>query len=94
MTIGATMTSLSQQDEQHLPGILGIEVYIPKLYISQTELEQHMNVASGKYTIGLGQQNLSIPCGDVEDINSICLTVVTNLLQKYVYTSCRFGRTL
>jgi Hydroxymethylglutaryl-coenzyme A synthase N terminal len=30
----------------------------------------------------LGQHNLSIPCGDVEDINSICLTVVTNLLQK------------
>ena len=75
---------LVRQHEQNLPGILGIEVYIPKLYINQTELEQHMNVASGKYTIGLGQHNLSIPCGDIEDINSICLTVVTNLLQKYV----------
>ena len=68
--------------QQHLPGILGIEVYIPKLYISQTALEEHMNVPNGKYTIGLGQHHLSIPCGDIEDINSICLTVVTNLLQK------------
>lgn len=74
-----------EPEQQNLPGILGIEVYIPKLYISQTALEEHMKVASGKYTVGLGQDNLSVPCGDVEDINSICLTVVTNLLQKYVY---------
>jgi Hydroxymethylglutaryl-coenzyme A synthase N terminal len=69
---------------EHYPGILGIEVYIPKLYISQSLFEDHMGVATGKYTIGLGQINLSIPCGDIEDINSICLTVVSNLLEKYV----------
>jgi 3-hydroxy-3-methylglutaryl CoA synthase len=78
-----TIDDVNKLTEQY-PGILGIEVYIPKLYISQSMLEQHMGVSTGKYTIGLGQTNLSIPCGDIEDINSICLTVVSNLLEKYV----------
>jgi hypothetical protein len=81
-TTTATTTTTTTTTTALGIGILGMEVYIPKLYINQTALEEQMLVPTGKYTIGLGQHNLSIPCGDVEDINSICLTVVTNLLQK------------
>ena len=35
-------------------GILGYEVYIPKTFVNQTELEKFDNVGKGKYTIGLG----------------------------------------
>jgi hydroxymethylglutaryl-CoA synthase len=66
-----------------LPGILAIEVYFPSCYVKQSALEEHMAVGAGKYTIGLGQEGLAIT-GDAEDINSICLTVVANLLEKYV----------
>jgi Hydroxymethylglutaryl-coenzyme A synthase N terminal len=69
-----------------LPGILALEVYFPSCYVKQSALEEHMAVGAGKYTIGLGQEGLAIT-GDVEDINSICLTVVANLLEKYVENS-------
>jgi hydroxymethylglutaryl-CoA synthase len=36
-------------------GILGIEVYFPKTYVKQTEMEAANGVSAGKYTIGLGQ---------------------------------------
>jgi hydroxymethylglutaryl-CoA synthase len=64
-------------------GILALEVYTPSTYITQASLEEHAGVAAGKYTIGLGQQGLAIT-GDAEDINSICLTAVASLLEKYV----------
>lgn len=65
-------------------GILAMEVYIPSVYMKQSSLEQHLGVPSGKYTIGLGQEGLAVVMGDREDINSICLTAVHNLLEKYV----------
>ena len=52
---------------------------LKKLNIPFTIFEKHSGVAAGKYTIGLGQTGLGIT-GDSEDINSICLTVVHNLL--------------
>lgn len=63
-------------------GILAMDVYTPSTYIKQSALEEHVGVPSGKYTIGLGQEGLAIISGDAEDINSICLTVVHNLLEK------------
>lgn len=63
-------------------GILGIELVFPSLYIDQTELEQFDGVSEGKYTIGLGQSRMGF-CTDREDINSLCLTVVSNLLKRY-----------
>lgn len=63
-------------------GIHAIEIYFPKKFVSQAELEQFDGVSAGKYTIGLGQTNMSV-CDDREDINSICLTAVHNLLEKY-----------
>jgi hydroxymethylglutaryl-CoA synthase len=62
-------------------GIMAIEVYAPSSFVLQSKLEEHYGVAQGKYTIGLGQEGLGI-CGDVEDINSLALTVVKSLLEK------------
>jgi len=62
-------------------GILAMEVYTPRTYITQKALEEHSGVPSGKYTIGLGQDAMAVT-GDAEDINSICLTVVSALLEK------------
>lgn len=62
-------------------GILALEVYTPRTFIRQAELEEHTSVAAGKYTIGLGQEGLAVT-GDAEDINSLCLTAVHSLLEK------------
>ncbi|KAG0234394.1 hypothetical protein B0O80DRAFT_383445 [Mortierella sp. GBAus27b] len=62
-------------------GILALEFYFPSKFVNQTELEQFDGVSAGKYTIGLGQTNMAV-CDDREDINSIALTVVNNLVEK------------
>jgi hydroxymethylglutaryl-CoA synthase len=54
-------------------GICGLEVYFPPKFVSQAELEKFDGVSTGKYTIGLGQSEMSV-CDDLEDINSISLT--------------------
>ena len=36
-------------------GILGMDVYVPQLFVSQADLEKYDGVSQGKYTIGLGQ---------------------------------------
>uniref|UniRef100_A0A8C5K4R5 Hydroxymethylglutaryl-CoA synthase n=1 Tax=Jaculus jaculus TaxID=51337 RepID=A0A8C5K4R5_JACJA len=45
------------------------------------ELEKYDGVDAGKYTIGLGQARMGF-CTDREDINSLCLTVVQNLMER------------
>ena len=72
-------------------GILAMEVYFPSSFISQKELEQANGVSQGKYTIGLGQESMSF-CGDREDVNSISLTVVQSLLEKYDISTKDIGR--
>lgn len=72
-------------------GILAIEVYTPSSYISQSDLEEHSGVSKGKYTLGLGQEGLGI-CGDAEDVNSLALTVVHSLLEKYQIDPSEVGR--
>eukprot|EP00529_Nitzschia_sp_RCC80_P008964 CAMPEP_0113503472 /NCGR_PEP_ID=MMETSP0014_2-20120614/34172_1 /TAXON_ID=2857 /ORGANISM="Nitzschia sp." /LENGTH=1200 /DNA_ID=CAMNT_0000398461 /DNA_START=254 /DNA_END=3856 /DNA_ORIENTATION=+ /assembly_acc=CAM_ASM_000159 len=72
-------------------GILAIEVYTPSTYIEQSELEQHTGVSAGKYTLGLGQEGLGF-CGDAEDVNSLALTVVHSLLEKYDIDPMSVGR--
>ena len=59
--------------------ILGLEIYVPKLSVCQEALEKHDEVDKGKYTIGLGQTHMGF-CNDLEDINSLSLTVVQNLM--------------
>ena len=72
-------------------GILAVEVYFPYTYVDQSELEVFDNVSSGKYTIGLGQSRMGF-CSDREDIHSLCLTVVTNLLEKNNLDPSKIGR--
>lgn len=62
-------------------GIKAIELYFPSQYVDQTDLEVYDNASTGKYTIGLGQSRMGF-CADREDINSLCLTVVHNLLER------------
>jgi len=72
-------------------GILGIEVYTPSTFISQSELEKHSGVSEGRYTLGLGQDGLAV-CGDCEDVNSLALTVTQSLLEKYSINPNEVGR--
>ena len=72
-------------------GIVAIETYVPFSYVDQSELEQYDGVSTGKYTIGLGQKKMGF-CTDREDINSLCLTVVSNLVESYDISFSDIGR--
>lgn len=72
-------------------GIVAIEIYFPSQYVDQSELEEFDGVSSGKYTIGLGQSKMGF-CSDREDINSLCLTVVQNLLERNNISPSEVGR--
>lgn len=62
-------------------GILSIAAYFPKTYVSQEDLEVYDKVDSGKYTKGLMQDKMGF-CTDLEDINSIALTVTKRLVDE------------
>lgn len=62
-------------------GILALELIIPSKYVDQNDLELHDGVSKGKYTIGLGQERMSF-CSDREDVVSLCLTAVCNLMHR------------
>ena len=72
-------------------GVLAIEVYFPSIFVSQTDLEVSNGVSAGKYVKGLGQEAMAFT-GDREDINSIALTVVQSLLEKYNIDVNEVGR--
>ncbi|UOH79997.1 hydroxymethylglutaryl-CoA synthase [Cryptococcus neoformans] len=72
-------------------GIHAIEMYFPKRCISEDELEDFDGVSKGKYTLGLGQKYMAFT-DDKEDINSLALTVVSNLLKKYNIDPRSIGR--
>ena len=68
-----------------------MEIYFPSTYVDQTEFEAFEGAPKGKYTIGLGQLKLSI-INDREDVASISLTCVRNILQKYQIDPKQIGR--
>lgn len=72
-------------------GILAMELYFPALYVDQVELEAFDGVSSGKYTVGLGQSAMGF-CSDREDINSLCLTALQQLMEKYNLSYSNIGR--
>lgn len=72
-------------------GILALEIIFPSQYVDQTELEVFDGVSAGKYTIGLGQSKMGF-CSDREDVNSLCLTVVNNLLDRHKVEHSKIGR--
>ena len=67
-------------EKAKLPGIIGIEIYFPREYVEQSDLEQYDGVSSGKYTIGLGQTRLAVTT-DAEDTQSIMMTAVSRLVE-------------
>ena len=72
-------------------GIKAIEIYFPPTYVAQADLETFNGVSAGKYTKGLGQ--LRMACvGEREDVNSISLTCVNNLLLKNNLKPHQIGR--
>lgn len=72
-------------------GIKAFEIYVPSLAVNQQELEKHDGIPAGKYTIGLGQTNMAF-VNDREDIYSMALTVVSNLLAKNKIDPASIGR--
>ncbi|XP_049839401.1 hydroxymethylglutaryl-CoA synthase 1 [Schistocerca gregaria] len=72
-------------------GVVAIEQIFPSQYVDQSELEAFDGVSAGKYTIGLGQSKMGF-CSDREDINSLCLTVVSKLMQRNNISYKEIGR--
>ncbi|KAK6198619.1 hydroxymethylglutaryl-coenzyme A synthase C terminal-domain-containing protein [Scheffersomyces amazonensis] len=72
-------------------GIKGIEIYIPSQAVNQSDLEKFDNIPAGKYTIGLGQTNMAF-VNDREDIYSLSLTVLSNLIKHYNIDTNNIGR--
>ncbi|TID14138.1 hypothetical protein CANINC_004784 [Pichia inconspicua] len=72
-------------------GIKAIQYYIPGQYVNQSELETFDGVSAGKYTIGLGQTNMAF-VNDREDIYSMSLTALKNLIDNYKIDVNSIGR--
>jgi len=68
-----------------------MEVYFPATYVDQEALERYDGVSQGKYTVGLGQERMAF-CGEREDINSVALTAVQSLMEKYDVPFEKVGR--
>jgi hydroxymethylglutaryl-CoA synthase len=88
---GINMKDIVANTLENNVGILAMEVYFPSSYVTQRDLEVANNVSAGKYTMGLGQEAMAFT-GDAEDINSVALTVVHNLLEKYSISPTEIGR--
>lgn len=76
------LTSATASARPEHVGIHAMDMYFPKNYVRQSDLEQHNGVSAGKYTIGLGQSNLAF-CTDREDIYSMCLSAVARFMEEY-----------
>lgn len=67
---------------EHGPfGIIAMELYIPKLYIDQSDFEKEKAIPTGKITKGLGQDEMVFN-SELEDVNSMALTVLKNLMTR------------
>ncbi|KAL1140119.1 hypothetical protein AAG570_000051 [Ranatra chinensis] len=72
-------------------GIVGMYLVVPSTYVDQTELESFDGVSTGKYTVGLGQLKMGF-CTDREDINSLCLTALSRLVDSTGISYADIGR--
>lgn len=68
-----------------------MHVVIPSLYVDQADLERYDRVSEGKYTVGLGQKQMGF-CTDLEDVNSLCLTAVSQLVENNGLSYSDIGR--
>ncbi|CAM9992785.1 unnamed protein product [Scytosiphon promiscuus] len=71
-------------------GILAMDMHFPRTYVQQSDLEK-ADGCEGKYTVGLGQNKLAF-VDDREDINSVLMTVMQGLLDKYGIDPAKIGR--
>mmetsp|Transcript_4549 Transcript_4549/g.8008 ORF Transcript_4549/g.8008 Transcript_4549/m.8008 type:complete len:507 (+) Transcript_4549:185-1705(+) len=71
-------------------GILASECYFPSTYVSQEELEAFDGKKPGHYVKGLGQEKMGFT-GAGEDINSVMMNAVSNLLEKYNVDPAELG---
>jgi len=74
-------TAAGHRSNQNV-GILATDIYFPSRYVSQEKLEAFDGVDKGRYTIGLGQSKMAF-AGPEEDINSMCMTALDQLMTKY-----------
>jgi len=72
-------------------GILATYLHFPSTYVKQSSLEEFDGVAAGKYTLGLGQEQMAF-CGPREDTTSLMMTAVSELLTRYNLTPNDIGR--
>jgi len=72
-------------------GILSLEIYFPKLHVSQADLERYNGVSTGKYTIGLGQTGIAF-ASDREDIYSLSLSTLSRLFATHTVHPSTLGR--
>ena len=71
-------------------GIHDVELYAPNAYVEQADLEAE-DGCKGKYTIGLGQQQMGV-CDAREDAVSMMMTAVARLLARTGIAPDRIGR--
>lgn len=72
-------------------GISAIQVYFPNTYVNLDKLENYDRASKGKYTIGLGQSNMSVT-NDREDTITMALTVTEALIKDYNINPKMIGR--
>lgn len=72
-------------------GIKASYVHFPSTFVSQAKLEQFDGVSAGKYTTGLGQEQMGF-CGPREDTTSLMMTAVSELLTRYGLSYKDIGR--
>ena len=77
----STTTSSSINNNKNI-GIVASDIYFPLRYVSQDKLEIHDKIDKGRYTIGLGQSKMSF-AGPEEDINSMCMSALDQLISKF-----------
>lgn len=90
-TAGLGSNASAKREKCENVGIVAMEIFFPPHYVNQSDLEKHDGVSTGKYTIGLGQQRMAVPT-EADDVNSICLSVVSSLFTKYAITPQQIGR--
>jgi len=72
-------------------GVVASEAYIPQRFVSHESLEIYDGVKPGKYSIGLGCERMAF-AGPEEDINSMCLSALANLMETYGLSYSDIGR--
>lgn len=72
-------------------GIVAIDIFFPRQYVTQEALEKHDQVSAGKYTIGLGQTELAF-CSPCEDIYSVTLSAVSRFMEEHKLSYSDIGR--